>query len=203
MAINNIKAKNMAESEVEEGLGADEIGHFSPDDAFSHDENEVYDFIPESGIDLVETISGTSRSQPLESTTEKEYSDTANNIVWAYLKDMGHISLLTADEEYQIAKKIEEAEKKAKNILFNLPQAVNELLEIGSHLKEGSINIIDVIKNIDEINSTEEDQEKYRKKTISSINLIKKLHEKKEEVIARGANTGKNDLAAFTGSTVK
>ena len=112
---------------------------------------------------------------------EKLPSETTDNIIWAYLKDMGHVSLLTSDEEYQIAKKIEEAEKKAKNILFELPQAVNELLEIGRQLKEETVNIVDVINNIDEMNCTQKDEEKYKKKTISSINTIKNLHEKKEE----------------------
>jgi hypothetical protein len=55
---------------------------------------------------------------------------------------MGHVALLTSEEEYQIAKKIEEAEKKAKNILFDMPQAVDELFEIARQLKEETINVV-------------------------------------------------------------
>ncbi len=39
-----------------------------------------------------------------------------------------------------------------------------------------------MINNIDEMNYTQKDEEKYKKKTISSINTIKRLHEKKEEI---------------------
>jgi len=48
-------------------------------------------------------------------------------------------------------------------------------------LKEGTVNIADVI-HIDEMNSTQQDEEKYKKKTISSINAIKRLYEKKEGI---------------------
>ena len=197
MAINySIKAKNIAEPEAEEGLFTPgKTGRFSPDDLFSHDENEEYDFFSESSVDLVETIEGSARPQPVKSTDEKEYSDTANNIVWAYLKDMGHIQLLTAEEEHNIARKTEEAERQATNILFSMPAAIGELLEIGKQLKEGNVNIIDVIRNIDEINSTEADREKYRKKTMLAINSIRRLYEKKELIIPGGTKAGKDDRA--------
>jgi RNA polymerase primary sigma factor len=63
-----------------------------------------------------------------------------------------------------------------------MPQAVNELLELGRQLKERTINIIDVVNNIDEMNCTRETEENYKKKTISSIKTIKNLHDKKEEL---------------------
>jgi RNA polymerase primary sigma factor len=55
-------------------------------------------------------------------------------------------------------------------------------MEISSLLKKEAINIIDVVKNIDELNYTKKDEDKYRKKTVSLINSIKNQHEKKEEL---------------------
>ncbi|MCX5814873.1 MAG: sigma-70 family RNA polymerase sigma factor, partial [Proteobacteria bacterium] len=165
----------------------DEINDFLPRNIFSpEDIEDVFEFLSESDIDVVETIQEKVESREEESTdwgeTEKVPSERTDNIIWAYLKDIGHVSLLTSDEEYQIAKKIEEGEKKAKNILFELPQAVNELLKIGQQLKEETVNIVDVINNIDEMNYTQRDEEKYKKETISSINRIKSLCDKKEEI---------------------
>ena len=100
----------------------------------------------EPGADLVETIQGSARSMPVTRSDEKEDPETASNIIWAYLKDMGHISLLSAEEERNIAKKAEEAEKEAVNILFNMPEAIGELREIGRQVREGSLNILNVIK---------------------------------------------------------
>jgi RNA polymerase primary sigma factor len=189
MAINNsTKVKDVVDVGMGEGfLGSDEINSFLPRESFAPENVEdTFDFLSESDIDIVEMIQAKVGSRKEESTDggegEKLPSETADNIIWAYLKDMGHVSLLTTDEEYQIAKKIDEAEKKAKNILFDLPQAVNELLEIGQQLKEETVSIVDVINNIDEMNCTQKDEEKYKKKTISSINTIKNLQEQKEGI---------------------
>jgi RNA polymerase primary sigma factor len=200
MAINFvIKAKDIPGPGIDEDLfGPGGTGELSPDDLFSHDENETYDLFPEPGADLVETIQGSARSKPVTGSDEKEDPETASNIIWAYLKDMGHISLLSAEEERNIAKKAEEAEKEAVNILFNIPEAIAELREIGSQVREGSLNILNVIKNIDEINYTDADRAKYRKKTILSINKIGRLHEKREE-LACGSKTGDDGPAGRPG----
>lgn len=196
MAINfSIKAQDMPEPGIEEGLfGPGGKGNFSPDDLFSHDENEGYDLYSESGADLVETIQGSAKPKPVTGTDEKEYSETANNIIWAYLKDMGHISLLSAEEERNIAKKAEEVDREAVSILFSMPQAITELLGIGRQVKEGSLNIFDVIRNTEEMFFTDADRAKYGKKTILSINKIGRLHEKRE-MLECGSKTGHNDPA--------
>ncbi len=170
-------------------LESDEINDFLPREFFSPDDVEdVFDFLSETVIDIAETIQGKSgagkEKRPDEGVAEVSASETADNdnIVWAYLKDIGHVSLLTTDEEYQIAKKIEAAESKAKGILFDLPQAVIELLELAQQLKEGTINIVDVVNNIDEMNCTKEIIENKKKNTITSIKTIKSLYDKKKEL---------------------
>jgi len=189
-------------------LRSDEINDFFPREIFaSEDTEDAYDFFSESNIDIVETIQDKVESHKDDGTTwgeaDKISSEATDNIVWAYLKDMGHVALLTSEEEYQIAKKIEEAEKKAKNILFDMPQAVDELFEIARQLKEETINIVDVINNIDEMNYTQKDEEKYKKKTISSINTIRRLHEKKEEIKKLLPGTDKSGRKELAGDLKK
>ncbi len=206
MAINNsTKIKDLTDAGRENAFpGSDEMSDFLPREIFSHEDVEdVFDFVSESEIDLVETIHakvGTHKEKGMDrGEPEKLPSETSDNIIWAYLKDIGHVSLLKSDEEYQIAKKIEDAEKKAKIILFELPQAVHELSEIGQQLKEETITILDVINNIDEMNYSQKDEEKYKKKTISTINSIKNLHEKKEGIkrlLAGADKQGRKELAA-------
>jgi RNA polymerase primary sigma factor len=185
---NSTKIRGMLGLRMERGfLGSDEISGFLPPGGFAPENaDDVFDFLSESDIDTVEIIQKKMESCREESAgvgqVEKLPSGTTDDTVWAYLKDMGDVALLKSDEEYQIAKKIEEAEKRAKKILFDLPQAINELSEIGQQLKEGTINIVDVVKSIDEMNCTQKDEEKYKKETISSINMITILHEKKEGI---------------------
>jgi RNA polymerase primary sigma factor len=185
---NSTEIKHLMDIGMEKGyLTSDEINDFLTQNIFSpEDIEDIFDFLSESDIDIVETIKekvvSPEEENPDWGGIEKFPSERADNIIWAYLKDIGRVSLLTSDEEYHIAKKIEEGEKKAKNILFELPQAVNELQEIGLQLKEETVNIIDVINSIDEMNYTQKDEEKYKKKAISSIKNIKSLHDKKEEI---------------------
>ncbi len=189
----------MAGEEIEKDFSvSDENSDFLPLENFSTDDGEAtFDFLSASNIDVFETIQEKISPYKKNGTSggdiERSSSETTDNVVWAYLKDMGHVTLLTSEEEHQIAKKIEEAETKAKNILFELPQAVNELMEIGQQLKKETVNIVDVINNIDEMNCTKEDEEIYRKKTISSMNAIKRFHVKKEEIRKIMAGTGKQN----------
>ncbi len=213
---NSTKVKDPVNLGMENGFPeSDETNDFLPREiSSSEDVEDVVDFLSASDIDIVEMIQGKVGSRKEESTdwgeVERLPSETADNAVWAYLKDMAHMPLLTPDEEYHIAKKLEEAHKEAKNILFELPQAVNELLEIGQQLKEETVNIVDVINNIDEMNCTQKDEEEHKKKTISSINTLKRLHEKKEGIKKILPETGKpsrkelaNDLKKIEDKTEK
>ncbi len=178
--------KYLVNGGMEKGsLGSDEIGDVLPQKVSApEDVEDVFDFPLESDLDIVDILEGkfvSRKERGTEGGEAETSSSETDNTIWAYLKDIGRITLLTAVEEHQMAKRIEEAERKEKNILFGLPQAVGELLEIGRQLKEGTVNIADVI-HIDEMNSTQQDEEKYKKKTISSINALKSLYEKKEGI---------------------
>jgi len=187
MAINNTKVKDMLDTGIDKDLFDEAEESLPREICFSGTDEEEFDYISESGIDLVETIQRTPGSRnsgnrgDLEE-AEKPSSDT-DNIVWAYLKDMGQVSLLTPDEELHIAQRIEEAERKAIKITFDMPEAVVELLEIGRQLKVQQISIADVI-NIDEMDLTQKDEEKYRKAVVSSINMIRNQYGKREEARA-------------------
>ena len=178
--------KYLVNGGMEKGsLGSDEIDDVLPQKVSApEDVEDVFDFPLESDLDIVDILEGkfvSRKERGTEGGEAETSSSETDNTIWAYLKDIGRITLLTAAEEHQMAKRIEEAERKEKNILFGLPQAVGELLEIGRQLKEGTVNIADVI-HIDEMNSTQQDEEKYKKKTISSINALKSLYEKKEGI---------------------
>jgi RNA polymerase primary sigma factor len=93
-----------------------EVNDCLPREIFSPE--DVFDYLSESDIDTVETIEekvGSRKEENIDAGgVDKSLSETTGNIIWAYLKDIGHVSLLTSDEECRIAKKIEEGDEKAK-----------------------------------------------------------------------------------------
>jgi RNA polymerase primary sigma factor len=177
---------------------SDEIDELLPHSILSpEDVEDTSDSFSESNIDVVEAIQTKADAHEEEGPDwgepEKLPSEKSDNIIWTYLKDIGHVALLTPDEEYGIAKTIQEGERRAKNILFELPQAVHELLEISQQLKDGALNIVDVINDIDKMNYAQADVEKYKKKTIASIKTIGGLHDRKEESIGKMPGTDESD----------
>ncbi len=188
---NFIYIKSLAregEEVNETNLVLNEISDFFPKDNISPQENEniVFDLLSESHIDTVDMIQK-KIVQHKEVTGDTEQSErspreTADEIIRAYFGDMRHLPLITSDEEQELVNIIREAENKAKRMLFELPEAVKELLEISARLEEGTINIIDVIGNTDIPNCSLKDEEKYRKKAVSTINGLKTLCDKKEKI---------------------
>jgi RNA polymerase primary sigma factor len=185
MALKNYdEIKQLIDIGLEKGyLTPDEINDYLPQSVYSPEEIEdIFDYLTAANIDITETIK--EKTEQTEETRdweeiEKFSGEKTDNIIWSYLKDIGKVSLLTPEEEYEIAKKIEEGEREIINLLFRLPQSITELENLQTQLKKGTVSIIDVVKNIDELNYTKKDEEKHRKKAISTINAVKHLFEKK------------------------
>jgi len=70
--------------------------------------------------------------------------------VKAYLREMGAVSLLAPAEEVDIAKRIETGERQIQNAGLSIPLAIPFLQEIAQKLRNGRINIADVLKGCEE-----------------------------------------------------
>ncbi len=158
----------------------------APQNFFSSEDSEcTFDFPSECLFDIVRAIEV--KDEPIDEEgidwedTERSSPEGTDSAIWAYLKDIGRVALLTSDEESLIALTMKEGDNKAKAILLELPQAVSELVEIGRQLSEEAIDIVDVI-NMVSMDSTQEYKNKQRKNTISSIKAIKDLHNRRREL---------------------
>jgi RNA polymerase primary sigma factor len=178
---NSTEIEDLLDQGMTKGFASAEVRDFMPRKIVDAEDCEHSLDVPsETQIDIVDMIEGNAGARRKESSDggDELHSQAGDSIIWAYLRDMGQSGLLTPDQEREIAVSIEEAERKEKIILFDLPRAVTELLEIGRQLKEETLSIVDVI-HIDEMECTQKDEEKHRKKTLSSIDAIKGLIEKK------------------------
>ncbi len=180
---NSAEVQYLADTGIEKGYFASgEINRLFHHDIFPSE--DTYDLLSEP-LD-VSVIMREKADLPEEGWDEpgRNPPDQPDNLMWSYLKDMGRLSCLTLEEERDIAKKIEERERTARNILFDLPQAVHELVKIRSRLEEGTMDAEDVVDTIDTADCTQEDRERLTGKAVALIDTIENLHRMKEEMRA-------------------
>ncbi|HEY3488520.1 MAG TPA: RNA polymerase sigma factor RpoD [Candidatus Deferrimicrobiaceae bacterium] len=104
-----------------------------------------------------------------------------NDPVRLYLKEMGAIPLLNREGEVNLARRIEDGEREIVSAVKDCTLARNDLLELGTRLKAGELHIKDVIKDLDE-ESTEEEEQAALDKVLKIIARIKKMLEAVQEM---------------------
>jgi RNA polymerase primary sigma factor len=146
--------------EVNDGL-PDEI--LSPDDL-----DDVMDLFSEKEIQLVDTEA---EFNPEED--EFDFHDDGSlrspDPVKMYLHEMGSVSLLSREDETEIAKRIEAGQRQILNVIINSPVTVKEVIQIGQALENNEIRLKDVV-DIDDI--IDIDEEIYKAKTLEIIKAI-------------------------------
>jgi RNA polymerase primary sigma factor len=175
----------------------DEVNDHMPDDVVSTDQIDGWlSTLGEHGIEVVDG-SGSRRNElvdqapkglDIEKEKEEEidedeeyaYSRTSDP-VRMYLRKMGSVSLLTREGEVEIAKRIEDGERKMLQAVLNSSVAVEELLEIGERLRKGKIRVKDVVKDIDE-DEAEFNEQFYVDRVCKIIDKVRKLQRDTEKL---------------------
>lgn len=117
-----MKEKDIFDEIIEVGkrrgvLTYDEINEALPSEFFTPDEiEELMDLLNDMGVKIVDS----DESAPLEEAETPEYEKT-EDLVQAYFHSMGDISILTKDEEVELAKKLEEGKEIIAEIIHFLP----------------------------------------------------------------------------------
>ncbi len=117
-----MKEKDLFDEIIEVGkrrgvLTYDEINEALPSEFFTPDEiEELMDLLGDMGVKIVDT----EESAPAEEAETPEYEKT-EDLVQAYFHSMGDISILTKDEEVELAKKLEEGKEIIAEIISYLP----------------------------------------------------------------------------------
>ncbi|RJR16100.1 MAG: hypothetical protein C4581_10610, partial [Nitrospiraceae bacterium] len=107
-----MKEKDVFDEIIEVGkkrgvLTYDEINEALPSEFFTPDEIEdLMDLLSDMGVRIVDS----DEALPLEEVEPQEYEKT-EDLVQAYFHSMGDISILTKDEEVELAKKLDEGKE--------------------------------------------------------------------------------------------
>ena len=121
-------------------LTYDEINDALPSEFFSPDELEdLMDLLQDMGVKVTDADeSATPDEEPAEEEESTEYEKT-EDLVQAYFHSMGDISILTKDEETELAKRLEEGRNIINAIVVALPLYKSMEATLASREIEGEV----------------------------------------------------------------
>jgi len=112
---------------------------------------------------------------------EKAAFEQFNDPVGIYLRDMGSVSLLSREQEVEIAKRIEEGESEVSEVVLNTPLFIKDIIDLGVKLKSDVLSVREIMRDLDD-EETESDEALYKKNVLSLIERIKRSEKKKREL---------------------
>ncbi len=170
----------------------DELNSALPPDILTGDQiDDVMEIFGENAIEVVDVFQkvplsggnkliGEEEEAQEEEAQEEEEEEVdyasgikANDPVRLYLKEMGSIPLLNREGEVNLAKRIEDGERAIMAAVKSCSIALDELFQIGEKLKSGELQIRDVIKDLDE-DSSDEEEVQAQEKVLRVIGRTKK-----------------------------
>ncbi|MGZ3536889.1 MAG: RNA polymerase sigma factor RpoD [Thermodesulfobacteriota bacterium] len=182
------EVEQLIHMEGEKGfLTYDEGNGIPPNDIVSSDQiDDVLMMFDEMDIDVVDDLQGlkVEEEKSVEKEEEGEESEMeafgrATDPVRMYLREMGSVSLLTREGEVEIAKRIERGKREVLSVVLNCPMAVKEVINLGNAIRAGKIEIREVTNEIDEEESSFEEEQIQKKKI---LDLIEKMRRKDEDL---------------------
>ena len=136
----NEKIRHLIRQSKEQGyLTFDDINEALPDSVENQDEiDNVLSILQNLDIEIIESEEVESFKQRQEEAEEEETRTSQNDIlddpVRMYLKQMGQVPLLTREQEVEISKRIETAELRAQEALFEAASISKYIVTLGTKL---------------------------------------------------------------------
>ena len=139
---------------------------------------DVVDGAPEgqsrtSEVPVAATRSSARRTSTIPPLADDSYTQKSNDPVRMYLRKMGSVSLLTREGEVEIAKRIEDGERKIFLVILNSRVGVSEILEIGETLRKGKLRVKDVVRDLDK--EEEVDFEAAKVRALKVFDKVKRI----------------------------
>jgi RNA polymerase primary sigma factor len=181
------KAKEMDEmislGDEKEFVNFNEANEIPPNEIVSSDQiDDVLMMFDEMDLDVEEDLHGL--KVEAEKILDKEEDELvlegfgrATDPVRMYLREMGSVSLLTREGEVEIAKRIENGKREVLSIVLTCPMAVKEILHLGNAIKAGKVEIREVTNEIDEEETSVQEEQIQKKRILDLIERIRRNEE--------------------------
>lgn len=180
-------------------LTYDEINDALPSEFFSPDELEdLMDLLQDMGVKVIDYEEpGASDGEAVEEEEVGDYEKT-EDLVQAYFHSMGDISILTKDEETELAKRLEEGREIIKEIVMAMPLYKRQEASLEPHEEEEGEEekpdqaLIISLKILDDLMKKVE----YSDKRISRFGSLRDLKKQINEKKRRDVNPARLELYA-------
>jgi RNA polymerase primary sigma factor len=174
----------------------DDVNEHMPESTLSSDQMDDWlSALSDEGIEIVDSsskvkVSGETTQEAAPDEEEDEevaankeeardeddgggYSATIDP-VRMYLRKMGAVSLLTREGEIEIAKRMEEGERRVLQVVLNSSVAIEEILALGDKLRGQTIRVKEVVKDADE-EDAEFDEQWHVERVCNAIDRVRRL----------------------------
>ncbi len=121
------------------------------------------------------------KSEAAKDEEDGDRYSTSIDPVRMYLRKMGAVSLLTREGEVEIAKRMEEGERRVLQVVLNSSVAIEEILTLGDKLREQTIRVKEVVKDADE-EDAEFDEQWHVEHVCKAIDRVRRLLKEQEKV---------------------
>jgi RNA polymerase primary sigma factor len=123
------------------------------------------------------------KKEAKEDKDEEEADGYSTNIdpVRLYLRKMGSVTLLSREGEVEIAKRIEEGERRVLQVVLNSSVAIEEVLNLGDKLRGHEIRVKAVVRDADE-EDPEFDEQWHVERVCKIIDKVRRLWKEQEKV---------------------
>ncbi len=163
-------------------LTYEEINGVLPEESLSPDQlDQTLMIFDELDIEIVDE-----KKQKIAPKKKKKSDGAATDFgsvtdpVKMYLREMGLVTLLSREEEVDIAKQIEEGEQLVLKALLDTTSGLEALLDLGDHIEKGNLRPKHVLRDIDE-GDTCVDETLQIESFLGTIRAIRTLYEENRE----------------------
>jgi RNA polymerase primary sigma factor len=170
-------------------LTSDEVNEHMPESIASSEEMDDWlSALSNEGIEIVDSASKTKvvdngadevapdEDEDGEDKEEEDADGTSptSDPVRLYLRKMGSVSLLTREGEVEIAKRIEDGDRRVLQVVLNSSVAIEEILDLGDKLRKQEIRVKEVVRDVDD-EDPEFDEQWHVERVCKAVDKIRRL----------------------------